>query len=96
MKLTLEFLGLTPLSKAIGKAVSIELPDGSRIPDVFACLIACYGKKAADLLLDATGQVDDTIQVIVNDEGFLKRELWGGRLVRNGDIIKLMLLVGGG
>lgn len=95
-KLTVEFLGLTTLSKAIGKSIAIELPEGSTVSDIFPWLTSRFGKKAADALLDTSGQVDETIQVIVNDEGFLKRELWGGRLVRNGDTIKLMLLVGGG
>lgn len=95
-KLTVEFLGLTTLSKAIGKSILIELPEGSSVSDIFPWLTSRFGRRAANALLDTSGQVDDTIQVIVNDEGFLKREFWGERLVRNGDTIKLMLLVGGG
>jgi sulfur carrier protein ThiS len=95
-KLTVEFLGLTTLSKAIGKSIVIELPEGSTVSDIFPWLNSRFGKRAASALLDTSGQVDDTIQVIVNDEGFLKRELWAERLVRDGDTIKLMLLVGGG
>jgi len=96
MQITIEFLGLTSLSKALGKSILAELTDNSSVSDMIRWLVARHGKKASDSLLDSTGQVDDTIQVIVNDEGFLRRDLWPDRLLKNGDTVKLMLLVGGG
>uniref|UniRef100_A0A7C4W140 MoaD/ThiS family protein n=1 Tax=Desulfatirhabdium butyrativorans TaxID=340467 RepID=A0A7C4W140_9BACT len=96
MQITIEFLGLTSLSKALGKSILAELTDNSSVSDMIRWLVARHGKKTSDSLLDSTGQVDDTIQVIVNDEGFLRRDLWPDRLLKNGDTVKLMLLVGGG
>lgn len=96
MQITIEFLGLTSLSKALGKSILAELTDNSSVSDMIRWLVVRHGKKAADALLDPAGQVDDTIQVIVNDEGFLRRDLWPDRLLKNGDTVKLMLLVGGG
>ncbi|MEW6258477.1 MAG: MoaD/ThiS family protein [Thermodesulfobacteriota bacterium] len=96
MRITIEFLGLTSLSKALGKSISADLADDSRVADMVRWLVARYGKKAADALLDADGRMDDTIQVILNDEGFLKRDVWQDRPLKDGDTVKLMLLVGGG
>lgn len=96
MQITIEFLGLTSLSKALGKSICAKLADESSVSDMIRWLVARHGKKAADALLDPTGQVDDTIQVIINDEGFLMRDLWPDRLLKDGDTVKLMLLVGGG
>ncbi len=96
MRITIEFLGLTSLSKALGKSIAAELPNGTRVSDMIRWLVSRHGKKAVDALLDASGEVDDTIQVIINDEGFLKHDLWQDRLLKDGDTVKLMLLVGGG
>jgi len=48
------------------------------------------------VLLDGEGQLDRTIQVMVNDEGFLSREDLPQRALQEGDRIRFMLLVGGG
>jgi sulfur carrier protein ThiS len=37
-----------------------------------------------------------TIQVMVNDEGFVPREEYSSRPLKEGDLVKIMLLVGGG
>jgi sulfur carrier protein ThiS len=36
------------------------------------------------------------IQVMVNDEGFLPRSEYSQRVLKDGDSLKFMLLVGGG
>jgi len=40
--------------------------------------------------------LDLTIQVMVNDEGFIAREDLPRRELRDGDRVRFMLLVGGG
>jgi sulfur carrier protein ThiS len=48
------------------------------------------------ILLDQSGQLDMAIQVMVNDEGFLPRSQYSQRMLKDGDSVKFMLLVGGG
>ncbi len=48
------------------------------------------------ILLDSDGQLDLTIQVMINDEGFLARNEYARRELREGDTVRFMLLVGGG
>jgi len=47
-------------------------------------------------LLDREGRLDMTIQVMINDEGFLPRNEYSERILKDGDLVKFMLLVGGG
>jgi sulfur carrier protein ThiS len=54
------------------------------------------GQPARKILLDQTGQLDLSIQVMVNDEGFLPRSEYSQRILQDGDSVKFMLLVGGG
>jgi sulfur carrier protein ThiS len=91
----LESLGLPTLSKLIGKKVQLEMPQGT-VEDLIAWIVKRNGLKARKILLDKTGKLDHSIQVIINDKGFLPRREYSSRILQNGDSVKLMLLVGGG
>lgn len=95
MKIQLESIGLPTLSKIIGKTSQIEMTDGS-VSDVISYLVKRIGQPARKILLDAEGQLDISIQVMVNDEGFLPRSDYKQRILKDGDSVKFMLLVGGG
>jgi sulfur carrier protein ThiS len=95
MKITVEFLGLPTLSAVIGKKTEIALEAGT-LEDLMRSLIGRFGPKACKLLLDAEGNLDLTIQVMVNDEGFANREDLPKRELKDGDRVRFMLLVGGG
>ena len=95
MKIQVESLGLPTLSKLIGKKTEIELP-GETIEDLVSYIVTRHGQKARQILLDSKGKLDLTIQVMVNDEGFMPREEYSRRLLKEGDQVKIMLLVGGG
>ena len=95
MKIQLESIGLPTLSKIIGKTSQIEMTDGS-VSDVISYLVKRIGQPAGKILLDAEGQLDISIQVMVNDEGFLPRSDYKQRILKDGDSVKFMLLVGGG
>jgi sulfur carrier protein ThiS len=95
MKITVESLGLPTLSAVIGKKAELEFKGGT-VADLVGQLVGRFGPKARGLLLDGEGQLDLTIQVMVNDEGFLTREDLPRRELRDGDRIRFMLLVGGG
>ena len=95
MKIQVESLGLPTLSKLIGKSTQIEMADGT-VADIISHIVARIGRPAQKILLDQKGRLDISIQVMVNDEGFLSRDDYDKRSLKEGDIVKFMLLVGGG
>ena len=69
---------------------------GGTVADVISHIVDRIGQPARKILLDQTGQLDLSIQVMVNDEGFLPRSEYSQRILQDGDSVKFMLLVGGG
>jgi sulfur carrier protein ThiS len=96
MKVTVECLGLPTLSAVIGKKTDVQVGNGASLSDLVHQITGLFGSKAREVLLDGEGQLDLTIQVMVNDEGFLAREDLPKRELRDGDRVRFMLLVGGG
>jgi len=95
LKIQIESLGLPTLSKLIGKKSQLEMADGT-VADVISHIVDRIGRQAGKILLDPEGRLDMTIQVMVNDEGFLPRNEYSQRILKDGDKVKFMLLVGGG
>ncbi len=95
MKIQIESLGLPTLSKLIGKKSQVEMADGT-LADLVARIVDRHSPHAGKILLDQEGQLDMAIQVMVNDEGFLPRSEYSKRILKDGDAVKFMLLVGGG
>ena len=95
MKIQIESIGLPTLSKLIGKTTRIDLADGT-VADVISHIVDRNGQPARKVLLDQKGNLDLAIQVMVNDEGFLRRDEYSTRSLKDGDKVKFMLLVGGG
>ena len=95
MKIQIESLGLPTLSKLIGKKSQLEMDDGT-LADLVARIVDRHGRPAVKILLDQEGQLDMAIQVMVNEEGFLPRSDYSRRILKDGDSVKFMLLVGGG
>ena len=95
MKIQIESLGLPTLSKLIGKKSQLEMADGT-LSDLVARIVGRHGRQAGKILLDPEGHLDMAIQVMVNDEGFLPRSEYSQRILKDGDAVKFMLLVGGG
>lgn len=95
MKIQVESLGLPTLSKLIGKKTELEMADGT-LADLIAHIVHRSGREARKILLDQTGELDLTIQVMLNDEGFVPRNELSQRALKDGDSVKIMLLVGGG
>lgn len=95
MIIQIESLGLPTLSKLIGKTSQVEIADGT-VEDVISHIVDRIGQPARKILLDQTGNLDFAIQVMVNDEGFLPRNEYPQRILKDGDSVKFMLLVGGG
>ena len=95
MKIQVESLGLPTLSKLIGKTSLQEIGDGT-LSDLVSHIVNRHGPNATRILLDQDGQLDMTIQVMINDEGFLPRDEYAKRMLKDGDRVRFMLLVGGG
>lgn len=95
MKIQVESLGLPTLSKLIGKKTEMEMADGT-VADLITHIVSRSGREARKILLDQSGQLDMTIQVMLNDEGFVPRNELSQRALKDGDSVKIMLLVGGG
>lgn len=95
MKIQIESLGLPTLSKLIGKSTQVEMANGT-VADVISKIVDRIGRPARKILLDQKGRLDLSIQVMVNDESFLPRDDYDKRNLTDGDVVKFMLLVGGG
>ena len=95
MKIQIESLGLPTLSKVIGRTTEWEMQDGT-VADLVRDIVNRHGRKMHKILLDQSGDLDLAIQVMLNDEGFLPRNEYSKRLLKDGDSVKFMLLVGGG
>jgi sulfur carrier protein ThiS len=95
LKIQVESLGLPTLSKLIGKKTEMEMADGT-LADLITHIVSQSGREARKILLDQTGELDMTIQVMLNDEGFVPRNELSQRALKDGDSVKIMLLVGGG
>jgi sulfur carrier protein ThiS len=95
LKVQIESLGLPTLSKVIGRKTQWEMADGT-VADLIKEIVDRHGRKMHKILLDQTGELDLAIQVMLNDEGFLSREQFSKRHLKDGDAVKFMLLVGGG
>ncbi len=95
MKIMVELLGIPTLSGIIGKTKELEIP-GETVSDLIAFLEKRYGSKVTQILLDPKGNLDNTIQVMVNETGFLPRESLSEKTLENGDTVRFLLLAGGG
>ena len=83
------------LSRLIGKRTRLEISPGT-LNDVITTLINQHGPQVEELLLDDEGQLDTTVQVMINNEGVLAWKQYASRTLKDGDTIKFILLVGGG
>ncbi len=96
MRVIVETLGLPTLAAVLGKRTEIDLPPGASLADLIGCIVQRFGPEARRGLLDREGRLDLTIQILLNEEGFVPREELAGRRLSEGDRVRLMLLVGGG
>ena len=95
LKIVVQPLGLPTLSELIGKKAEFDLA-GETVDDLVSHIVKKHGLRARQILLDDKGEVDLTIQVIINEEGFLPKDNFSKRHLKDGDVIKFLLLAGGG
>ena len=95
MTITVESIGLLDLKAVIGGKTELEFKGGT-VSDLVDQLAGRFGAGDRKTLLDREGRLDPTIQVMVNEEGFLAREGYSKRALQDGDRIRFVLLVDGG
>ena len=95
MKIYLEFLGFPMVSDVLGKKkMELDLP-GNTVLDVINELIRLYGKKIREAFYDEEGNLDVTIQTMLNGKTFIPADRHHTPL-NNGDTLTFMLLLAGG
>ena len=88
-------LFLPVLPEAIGRReLQVEFA-GETVKDLIDYLIACYGRKARQALLDKKGELDPVVQILLNGEHWVTHDRLH-TVLRDGDDVILMLLLAGG
>ena len=95
MKITVESLGLPNLAAVIGKKAELDFKGGT-VADLVNEMLGRCDAKDRQVILDREGQLDLSIQIMVNEEGFLAREEFPKHALKDGDLIRFILIVGGG
>lgn len=94
MKVTVEFLSLPNVVKIVGgRTIEIEFA-GWTPADLISELATRYGPKLSKFLLDESGRLDMSFQVVLNGEWLPREQL--DRTLKNGDHLAIVMLVGGG
>ncbi len=95
MKINVEFLGFPMVSDVVGKKkMSLDVP-GNTVKDAIDELIGLYGKKVKDSFYDEKGNLDVTIQMMLNGKLFAPADIQSPSL-NEGDTLTFMLLLAGG
>lgn len=95
MKITVEFLSLPKITKITGgKTVTLDFRGGT-IADLINEIGVRYGEEVRRFLLDDSGKLDMTLKVLLNKKEWIKREHIDKSL-NDGDVVTIMMLVGGG
>ena len=91
-----EFTNRNQAKIASGQSPDWDFALNGTVEGVISHIVDRIGQPARKILLDQTGNLDLAIQVMINDEGFLPRNEYPQRILKDGDSVKFMLLVGGG
>ena len=95
MKITVEFLSLPNVAKQVGgKSISHDFSGGS-VQKLIGEVAARYGKQVSDFLLGPDGRLDADFRVVLNKQEWLNHDQLD-RELKDGDIVTIAMLVGGG
>ena len=95
MYVKVKTLGPPSLAELVGKERVLECPKGS-IKDLVDTLIERYGSAAGHVILDKSGNLDRSIQVVINDRDYVKAQDFEKALLKDGDSVTFMMLIAGG
>jgi molybdopterin converting factor small subunit len=95
MKITVKFLGMPNVAKIVGrKSVPLDFP-GRTVSNLIEHIVDRYGPKVRKFLLDKSGRLDISFQVLLNGKEWISRKKMK-RILKDGDIVRIMMLVAGG
>lgn len=95
MKVNLDVKLVPALSKVVGRDQFEFDFEGDTVGDLVKALVTRYGAKAKTALYDSRNQFDGMIQVILNNEEWIRADRLETQLKPN-DRVSLMLLIAGG
>ncbi len=94
MKVHLKLL-LPALPEALGrKDLDVEF-SGETVNDLIDHLVARYGRKARQALLDPDGKLDPVVQILLNGEEWVTHDRLDTVLHEGDDLIFMLVLAGG-
>ena len=97
MRVTVEFLSLPVITRMIGKkSLTLNFSDDtSTINDIILKMTDIYGEKVGSFLLGEAGKLDMTLKIHLNREEWIPGDHLD-RALKDGDLVTIMMLVGGG
>jgi molybdopterin converting factor small subunit len=96
LKIVVESIGLPALSAVLGKKTQIDLEEGASLADLVDQITRRFGPEPRQVLLNSNGKLDLTVQVMLNEEGFIANDDLPAKVLKDGDRVRFMLLVCGG
>ena len=95
MRINLDIRLVPDLVRLLGANKIIFDFEGKTINDMVNILISKYGVKVREALYDSGGRFDGMIQIILNNEKWIRSDELSTPL-KDEDVVSLMLLIGGG
>jgi len=95
VKVRLKILGLPMLSEVVGGKEKVVEFDGGTAGDLIRHLLDRHGAKAKKALYDTDGELDLTIQILLNEKEWISHDRLD-RPLADGDTLIFMLLAAGG
>jgi molybdopterin converting factor small subunit len=95
VKVRVDFIGIPTVSKLVGsKSISVDFPDKT-VGELIKHISKRYGKGVRDFLLDESGNLDLTFQILLNGTEWISRKDMN-RNLSDDDVVRIILLAGGG
>ena len=95
MKILVESHGLPSFYKFFGKQTKLEIAEGTLL-DLITNLVNSADIKTRKILLDQSGDLDMNIQIMLNEEGFVPKNEWSQKQLKDGDRVRIILIACGG
>ena len=93
---SLQIVGIPALSRLVGQSkLKLDTP-GNTVTGVVEELVRKYGHKVGEALFDSNGELDLTIQFLLNGEIWVNRDQLGKITIKDSDSIILMGVMAGG
>jgi molybdopterin converting factor small subunit len=95
MKITVEFLSLPVVTRIVGgKSISLNF-SGQTIEDLLSEITNRYGLEMRRFLFDESGNLDRIFKILLNKKEWISRDQMN-KILKDGDQVTIMMLVGGG